>query len=82
MSYNPVQKDPFAPIADRIEAEWMKPRLRPIRYEVIVHSKTEPLMGTIVTELPLDAYCQEHGLVLMVCHSKRLAIPGEETDLI
>lgn len=70
-----------------IEIEWFKSAERhgipAMRYEVLVHTRQgEPKIGTIVTSLKLEAYCQEHGLILGCVHAKRPARPGDETELL
>lgn len=59
------------------------PEVRLMRYDVLVirASDSEPMIGKIITSLPLDKYCQEHGFSNWIMQSHGPARPGEVTDL-
>ena len=58
-----------------------KPPVR--RYEVLCFEYDgTPLLGFIVTALPLDLYLEEYGLRLGILHSISDAREGEDTNLI
>jgi hypothetical protein len=57
------------------------PAPRSMRYECLVFRGKEPFIGTVVTEIPIEAWAKKYGYTVGIIHSSRIAMSEEKTEL-